>query len=274
MFVNIPEQFRNASPRRRRDVRGGAVLVTILVIAALGYGVSQVPGRGIAGNNNVQPLTPFGDGFAGLASAAANVQETESVDESRNPLQRELPPEVRILDQARNQIRARQFDQALFTLNDARPLLKGIAEAYMLIGQALEGKKDYAAARDFYNASLDRAPWLSEAHWGFATSSEALGDLESALAGMRSYLHTEKDLDPMRLKINQARSAIWEWEAKLGRGPWGPSRGVPPGFVAEDLKRDNRGVGIKWPLTDTLQTDGTMKSEIRTAKKVKIYPRP
>lgn len=274
MFENIQARLRNAAHRRRRDVRGRVLLVTILAIAILGYGVSKVPGRGISGDQSVQAAKTFGAEFAELAPSTRGVPDNEFVSSPPSRQLIENSPTGRILDRARDKVRSGQFDQALLTLNDAHRLLHDNAEAFMLIGQALEGKKDYETARDFYNASLNRDPWLSDAHWGFATSSEALGDLESALAGMRSYLHTEKDPDPARLRINQARSAIWEWEAKLGRGPWGPSRGVPPGFVSEDLKRDSRGVGIKWPLTDTLQADGNMQSEVRTARKVKIYPRP
>jgi tetratricopeptide (TPR) repeat protein len=186
------------------------------------------------------------------------------------------PPSAadQVIMEARQAIKRRQYDQALQVLNSAQPLLKDRAEAFLLIGNILERKKDYSTARDFYNAALKRDPFLADAYWGFATASESLGDLESALGGMRSYLHTEPDPDPMRLRINQARSAIWEWETRLGRGPWGPTKGIPPGFIAEDLKRDGRGVGVKWPREDTLQPDGTMKSEIKSAEKVKIYPRP
>jgi hypothetical protein len=143
-----------------------------------------------------------------------------------------------------------------------------------LLGEALEGRRDYAVARDFYVAAIDRDHYLSDAYWGVATSSEQLGELDSAIGAMRSYLHTERDPDPQRLRINQARSAIWEWESKLGRGPWGPTRGIPPGFSADEVKRDGRGVGVKMQLPETLQADGTWKNEIKHADKIKIYPRP
>ena len=178
------------------------------------------------------------------------------------------------LKSAARLIKQRQPDAAIATLNDARELVKPYAESYLLIGRALEAKRDFDTARDFYNAALNRNPYLADAHWGFATSSEALSDIESALAGMRSYLHTEPDAAPDRLRINQARAAIWEWETQLGRGAWGPTKGIPPGFSAAELKRDGRGVGVKMPLDHTKDEKGLTRYEIKSADKIKIYPRP
>jgi hypothetical protein len=48
-------------------------------------------------------------------------------------------------------------------------------------------------------------------------------DYESALGGMRSYLHLTPADDPHRVK---ARAALWEWEEKLGRRA-GAAPGVP-----------------------------------------------
>lgn len=264
-----------AGNRSRRDRRIFAVFAVMIGIAVLGYGIKMLPGRGVQGEIMAAPRAFPADGFEGLneaklAASPLELTEEATVEAAAKP----VSPADQSLRDARKQIRARSYDDALMTLDQARGVLKSNAEAYMLLGRALEGKKDYETARDFYNAALNLDPWLSDAHWGFATTSEALGDLESALGGMRSYLHTEKDPDPERLRINQARSAIWEWETLLGRGPWGPTRGIPPGFVAEDLKRNDKGVGVKWPIEETKQPDGTMKSTIKYAEKIKIYPRP
>jgi tetratricopeptide (TPR) repeat protein len=142
-----------------------------------------------------------------------------------------------------------------------------------VLGRALEGKGDYATARDFYNAAIDRDPALSDAYWGFATTSEKLNDLPSALGAMRSYLHTEPDADPYRRRIAQARSAIWEWESKLGRGAWGKTKGLPPGFTEAELRRDGRGVGVKIPIEGTENAAGVSRYEIKSADKIQIYPR-
>jgi hypothetical protein len=45
-------------------------------------------------------------------------------------------------------------------------------------------------------------------------ADEQRKDYESALGGMRSFLHLARADDPHRVR---ARSALWEWEEKLGR---------------------------------------------------------
>ncbi len=265
------------SLKRRGDKRGLILLLVVFAVGTVGWLVSMIPDRGIKAD--ATPLASPPAGFESLKREngqwMAN-SDIETLPERATNAAAKAPlsPADQALADARQLIKRRDYDTALRTLNAAQPILKDRGEAFLLIGNVLERKRDYATARDFYNAALNRDPYLADAHWGFATTSESLGDLESALGGMRSYLHTEPDPDPMRLRINQARSAIWEWESKLGRGAWGPTKGIPPGFIAEDLKRDGRGVGVKWPREDTLQPDGTMKSEIKSAEKRQIYPRP
>ena len=267
-----------AALKLSRDKRAPTFLAVLAAVLVIGWLVSMMPDRGIEADS-APPLVRQTAGFEALKrenspwTANADVEELPERS-ARVPAKVPLAAADQALADARQLIKRREYDKALHTLNAAQSLLKERGEAFLLIGNILERKRDYATARDFYNAALNRDPYLADAHWGFATTSESLGDLESALGGMRSYLHTEPDPDPMRLRINQARSAIWEWESKLGRGSWGPTKGIPPGFIAEDLKRDDRGVGVKWPREDTLQPDGTMKSEIKSAEKVKIYPRP
>jgi hypothetical protein len=263
--------------KRSRDKRARVLMAVLAAVGAVGWLVSKMPDRGV--DVGSAPLTRPLSGFESLNPQSSRaISEGDMQELPERPASSTATAPLSAADQAiqdaRRLIKQQQYDQALQVLNAAQPVLKERGDAYLLIGNILERKRDYATARDFYNAALNRDPYLADAHWGYATASESLGDLESALGGMRSYLHTELDPDPMRLRINQARSAIWEWETRLGRGPWGPTKGIPPGFIAEDLKRDGRGVGVKWPREDTLQPDGTMKSEIKSAEKVKIYPRP
>lgn len=262
--------------RRLRDTRVTVGVSLLVAVGLISSGVALLPSRGVDAKKLAAEKGIRDHGFSSLrdsASQAPDRAEDEGVSRGDDDLSNRDPVR-KILKEAKSLIKSGETDKALMILNDARPMLMANAEAFFLMGNALEKKKDYETARDFYNAALNRDPTFADAYWGFATTSEALGDLESALGGMRSYLHSEPDADPLRLRINQARSAIWEWEAKLGRGEWGPTRGIPPGFVADDLKRDENGVGVKWPLIETKQPDGTMKSEVRTAKKIKIYPRP
>lgn len=269
----------NAGRRARRDRRPRAALLLLVLVVLLGYLVSALPKRGVDAAKLAGPLlaaTKPASGFSGLASAIGlgDFQTPTKEATPGTPPNPETDAARQVLGAARELLKKQQYDEAIKLLEQARPQLQRYAQAYLLLGKALEGRRDYAVARDFYVAALDRDPYLSDAYWGVATSSERLGELDSAIGAMRSYLHTESDPDPQRLRINQARSAIWEWESKLGRGPWGPTKGIPPGFTAADLKRDGRGVGVMMPLLDTLQADGTMKREVKHADKIKIYPRP
>lgn len=265
--------------RRKRDMRLKAAAALIALLGVIGYGVSLLPGRGVDASSRVAPASKTStQGFSALVESSPEKRRALADYEAREPLGDATTSEEKkardTLKSAAKLIKQQQPDAAIGALNDARELVKPYAESYLLMGRALEAKRDFDTARDFYNAALNRNPYLADAHWGFATSSEALGDLESALAGMRSYLHTEPDPAPERLRVNQARAAIWEWETQLGRGIWGPTKGIPPGFTAGELKRDGRGVAIKMPLEHTKDDKGLMKYEIKSADKIKVYPRP
>lgn len=267
---------RAMAPTHRRDFRPRALGLVFLGVIALGWLTSLVPSRGVVAVVEVERKTADA-GFSTLQSSSAESRKEIGEEISINPEINRRDPQGVVareqLNKAKNEIKARQYDQAITRLTESHALVQSYPEAYFLVGKALEGKKDYQAARDFYVAAIDRNPWLADAHWGVATTSESLGDLPAALGGMRSYLHTEPDPDPNRLKIGQARSAIWEWESQLGRYDWGPTKGIPPGFTRDELKRDGKGVAIKIQRLETLQPDGTMKYDIRHADKVKIFPR-
>ncbi|NMG31975.1 tetratricopeptide repeat protein [Aromatoleum evansii] len=256
------------SPRKRRDRRGAAALAVTAGIILCGYLLSLLPGRAVRGNIDA-PFARLEQHRQG--SSPARAEESPATQDKHDHLP---PPARHALKTAEGQIEAKHFNEAIATLNRQRPALKNEPQALLLLARALEGNRDHAAARDFYTAALDRDPLLAGAYWGVATTSEALGDLTAAVGAMRSYLHVEPDKDPDRLQIAQARSALWEWEARLGRGPWGPTKGIPPGFTADDIKRDGRGVAVRMQVPGTEQPDGSLLAEIRHADKQVIFPRP
>lgn len=277
--------------RVRRDYRLLALGLTVLATTLLGYGVHLLPGRGIPAivepsapaatpPSAAQPVLPPAD-LQDLALALAEEagQPAPAPEQELAPApsgkEKRLDPRAaetaRILQAAQAQIQARRYDTAIATLDESRERIKQDPRSYLLLAKALERKADYQTARDFYGAAIDKDPFLADAYWGFATTSEAMGQLDAALGAMRIFLHVQPNADRQKLKIAQARSAIWEWESKLGRGPWGASKGIPPGFSAEELKRDERGVGIKIPLPETKQEDGSMKYEIKHQEKFQIF---
>lgn len=266
----------NRSPDRKiRDYRAYTLLAILLLVAITGYFISVLPGRGVDALKKETDPAPAPAGFTGLAKSEARLR----VDPAESaPLEQEMEigspaaeKAQETLKEARVLIRKRQWDGAIGLLNRSHDRLQEYPESYVVLGQALEGKGDFALARDFYNTAINRNRMLADAYWGYATASEGLGDVESALGGMRSFLHTEPNKDKNRLKIAQARSAIWEWESKLGRGAWGATKGIPPGFTANELKRDGKGVGIKMPIPGTEGPDGSFSSEVKSQDKFKLF---
>lgn len=251
---------------RRRDVRGIAIVIVGIGIALLGYAVTLLPTQGRVTTateaREIRRNAVF-DGLASAAVARRTAQEAEG--SSSNPEEQEALTEVR------RRLEAGEYDKALDTLNAARSRIQHLPESYLLVGFALLGKNDFATAVDFFNAAIDRDPTLAEGYFGYAVAAEGLGDIETALGGMRSFLHLQTNPDPYRLKVAQARSAIWEWEARLGRGVWGASRGVPPGFTEAELRRDGRGVGTKIPIPGTTDENGLSRYTIKHSDHIKTF---
>lgn len=264
--------------RRRRDYRPIALAGVIAGVIAIGLLVDILPGRGIDSSD----ARGKHDGSAQLAGlselrepAAATQEERTPRDENPqhagDPAAARVKEINRLLRAAEKSIRERRYDEAIATLNRAGPLNPTHAPTYLTMGHALAGKRDYAEARRYYEAAINFDPVYADAYFAHAAASEQLGDLETALGGMRSFLHTVKNADPYRLQVAQARSAIWEWEAQLGRGPWGPTRGIPPGFTAEELRRDGKGMGTKMPIPGTEDPSGMSKYEIKTSDKFNLF---
>jgi tetratricopeptide (TPR) repeat protein len=270
---------RQEKPRRsRRDYRVPALLAVTAGVAVLGLLVMLLPGRGVVTAQQEQDTRPGFSDLKGVAPPDANEEAAETgptIDPSKDPAgyqrwQRDKQAKA-LLKQAALAMSAKRFDEAIATLNSGLPVLKERPEAYLSMGNALLGKRDFATARDFMKAAIDRDPMFADAYFGYATASEALGELDSALGAMRTYLHTEKNRDPYRLKVAQARAAIWEWEAKLGRGEWGATKGIPPGFTADELKRDGKGVGTKMPIQGSERADGQMRYEIKSGARIEMF---
>lgn len=263
-------------PRHRKDFRALGIVFVVLTVASFGYLVSKLPGRGtdagtlphIGKHGEIKPdLQPF----AGIPDTPAQVEREEAAVPPA-PTFSELDQRKRELrKEARKALADKNFRGAIQPLEALIKLDPAAAQPHLLMGLALEGAGNYGLARKYYEAAIDRDPLMADAYFGYATASEGLNDLEAALGGMRSFLHVQKDDDPYRLRVAQARSAIWEWESKLGRGPWGPTKGIPPGFTEAELRRDGRGVGTKMPIPGSERPDGTVQYEIKHSDKIKMF---
>jgi len=265
--------------RKKRDYRPLALFFVAVTVAALGYLVQHLPGRGtdtsqITAEKKHGEIKPDAEPFAGIPDSPEKVAREEAEIAATRPPESPIDAEKQVLrTKARSELAAQRFKDAIPPLVRLIDLAPGDSQAHMLMGLALEGAGNFELARKYYEAAIDRDRMMADAYFGYATASESLGDLESALGAMRGFLHVQKDNDPYRLRVAQARSAIWEWEAKLGRGPWGPTRGIPPGFTEEELRRDGKGMGTKMPIPGTEKPDGSMEYEIKHSDKIKMYKR-
>jgi tetratricopeptide (TPR) repeat protein len=148
---------------------------------------------------------------AGGVRHYAQPEPTTRLGHQRQMQDRELKQRF---EQAVVMLHAKQYDHAITALHRVLELAPRMAEAHVNMGYALVGLKKYDAARGFFLAATEINPRQSNAYYGMALADEARGDLESALGGMRTYLHLGQ---PDQRFAARARSAIWEWEEKLGR---------------------------------------------------------
>ena len=117
-------------------------------------------------------------------------------------------------EQAVVMLHARQYEHAITALHRVLEIAPRMPEAHANMGYALLGLQRPDAARGFFEAAVELNPRQANAYYGMALASEAMKDYEMALGAMRTYLHFAPAQDPYRAR---ARSALWEWEEKLGR---------------------------------------------------------
>jgi tetratricopeptide (TPR) repeat protein len=254
---------------RKRDLRLLGLVVTIAGTTVVGYAVTLLPGQKQFMSPPQSTLAAKETGFENLAVGKAPTPGVDA-DESgeSTPHASTIPDHV---SKARNLIARGRYDEAIEHLTVNREQLPSRVAGLQLVGEALLGKHDYRQAFDFFQQAVNENPNQQEAYFGLAVAAEALGNLSLAIGGMRTFLHLEKNPDPYRLKVAQARSAIWEWEAKLGRGAWGPTQGIPPGFTVDELKRDGMGVATKMPIAGTENAHGFSRYEIKHSDYTKIF---
>lgn len=128
---------------------------------------------------------------------------------------REIQIEERF-QQAVAMLHAKQYEFAIKALNRVLELAPQMPEAHVNMGFAQIGQEEYQAAADSFSAAIELRPYQANAYWGLAIALEHLNDLEGALGAMRTFIHLSPPNDPY---VRRARSALWEWESTLKRGP-------------------------------------------------------
>jgi tetratricopeptide (TPR) repeat protein len=252
--------------RAKRDIRLPALLLVVLVIAVIGYLVTMVPLQNPPAQIAVADERTSGEIFVPVVS----LHRWKSIESKSGEVAVDLQARTYLFD-TRRLLDENQHQQAKEYLNKVRPDIQHLPDSLMLMGEALLGLQDYETARDFFNAAIDRDPSYDDAYYGYAMAAEGVGELEEAIGAMRSYLHLQKDDDSIQIKRARARSAIWEWNTALGRGEWGPTKGIPPGFTAEEIRRDGRGAGTKMPIAGTEDEHGNTQYTIKHSDIIRMY---
>ncbi len=158
--------------------------------------------------------------FRYIAQADELVETAPEVAVEEDPEAHVLQHTKRIVDerfeQALMMYHAKRYEYAIKALDRVIELAPNMAEAYLNKGYALLSLERYDEAQHYFNIATEMRPYLANAYWGLALTAEQMGELEVALGAMRTYIHLSPPNDPL---LRKARSALWEWESSLKRGP-------------------------------------------------------
>jgi len=226
----------------RKDSRLKVFLLGLALIGGLGILIDRLPSK--------VDLVRFDQ-----QSDQINVQEGNGAVHTDTPVSSSAPP-VQVIGAASGMampstpgarevherfqqgvlmLHAKEYEYAFSAFHRVLQLAPKLPEAHVNIGFALLGLERYEEAWSFFNTATELNPRQANAYYGMAVSLEKQGKLRPALEAMQAYLHVEKSPS---VYTRRAQSAVWEMEAKLGLGPWGESRGVPPGYSEEAILRN------------------------------------
>jgi tetratricopeptide (TPR) repeat protein len=188
---------RSAPDRRRLDVRGRALTITIVATLALGFAIARGP--------ELWSLPPLPDlRFSQLLELKS---PQSKVDDRR--LRARFEQGVMMLHMHR-------YDYALTAFHEVLSIAPEMPEAHVNMGFALLGLKQWQQARDFFEAATSLRRDQINAYYGLAIALDELGDVPGAIGAMQSYIHRAPQDDPFRTR---AESALWEWRnADRGEG--------------------------------------------------------
>lgn len=176
-------------------------------------------------NPHDAPPSVAGNAIANRAPAS------ESVAPRKGPMTETERRITERFEQAVALLHAKQYDYAIMALDTVLTLSPDMPEAYVNMGYAFIGLEEYGPATKAFERAIDLRLSQYNAFYGMAVALEGLGEYEAALGAMRSFIHLAPPNDPY---ITKARSALWEWEAELGRVP-GVQK-APEGVPADSVK--------------------------------------
>jgi len=156
------------------------------------------------------------------AEAIQQAEQTMPPPVTNTPAQPLTPEEERMaeittrFEQAVVMLHAKQYEHATTALHRVMTLAPRMPEVYVNMGYAKLGQELPKEALVFFETATELKPEQANAYWGMAIALESSGDLAGALGAMRTFLHLSSGDDNF---ARRARSALWEWEEALARGP-------------------------------------------------------
>ncbi|RMH17350.1 MAG: hypothetical protein D6698_08435 [Gammaproteobacteria bacterium] len=131
-----------------------------------------------------------------------------------------MTPSLRHLQQRFQQgvamLHAKRYEYAMVAFHEVIRRAPRLPEAYVNMGFALVGLNRLKAAEGYFNKATELNPYQGNAYWGLAEVYDKLGDVKGAMGAMRTYIHLAPPNDPY---VRKARSALWEWDELLKKGP-------------------------------------------------------
>jgi len=199
-----------------------------------------------------------------IPSQAEAIQQTEQTMPppavTSTPAQPLTPEEERMaeittrFEQAVVMLHAKQYEHATTALHRVMTLAPRMPEVYVNMGYAKLGQELPKEALVFFETATELKPEQANAYWGMAVALESSGDLPGALGAMRTFLHLSSGDDNF---ARRARSALWEWEEALARGPL-------PEEEKEFLERG----ALQWESRNTPRDDADGGEQILQVKPI------
>ncbi len=203
-----------------------SILMLVVVSAAIIMMVVQVEDSGQQGESvtleDFQSTTaPFSipdervPQQADATSPAAD-GSTSAAASPQTPEEKRLAEITSRFEQAVVMLHAKEYEHAATALHRVMELSPRMPEVYVNMGYAKLGQALPQEALVFFETATQLKPEQANAYWGMAVALESSGDLAGALGAMRTFIHLSPGNDNF---ARRARSALWEWEEALARGP-------------------------------------------------------
>ncbi len=179
--------------------------ITLIVILLAGTIFSFLPAYMIEGHR--KDFSSFA-----LSPSYQNPAEQKPSQSQAQPLLKQTPLQQAFKD-AVTLMENQHYHQSLPFWHKVLKLAPTLPEAHVNLGFVMLELERLAEAEKSFNQALQYRPQQANAYWGLALVYEKQNKLPEGIGAMRTYLHFSND----ETYKNKARSALWEWEAKINK---------------------------------------------------------